>query len=240
MRRLNLFASSIIAILLLTTTGCSQLGCISGSGNQISKVYSNEPFSLVKTSGSMKVILKEGPQQVRIIADDNIQERIRTRVSNRTLQIDLEGNFCNIGPITVYLSTPEWEGIKASGAVNISSDGKLNTTKDFQIALSGSNNINLDLNAASVFTKSSGSSKVFLTGQAGSHAIDLSGSSTIDALDFVVGKCQIKSSGSTKARINVLNELEIKSSGTSDIVYRGKPTKVVNDNMGISSLKNIN
>ncbi|MHB1177166.1 MAG: head GIN domain-containing protein [Daejeonella sp.] len=198
-----------------------------------------EAFTKVETSGSIKVILKQGTDYgLRIIADDNIQKEIETYVRGNTLIIDMDGNFCDAGPITVYVNSREYEGIDASGAVEILSDGKL-SVKDFELGLSGSSKVDIDINAANMKTSSSGASEIFLKGQAGSHELDLSGSSSVEALDFVVGRYRIESSGSSNSRINVLNELNISSSGSSDVEYRGSPSNIKNDESGASSLKKI-
>jgi hypothetical protein len=235
-------ASLLVPCLLATAglifAGCNQIDCINGSGNQVSESRSVEPFTFVETSGSIKLVLKQGPQQLRIVADDNILKEIRTRVSGNTLDIDMKGNFCNTGPITVYLSSHGYEGVEASGAVEVVSDGLLQV-KNFELDLSGSSKVKLDMNAANVITKSSGASEISLKGQASTHEVDLSGSSTINALDFVVGKYRIESSGASESRINVLNELHVKSSGSSDVEYRGNPAKVSNNESGASSLRKI-
>ena len=236
--------SSILSICVLSiissiASGCNGFDCVDGSGNQVSENRTVEPFTFIETSGSVKLILKQGPQQLRITADDNIIKEIRTKVNGGTLSIDMKGNFCNTGPITVYLSSQGYEGVEVSGAVNIESDGILQV-KDFELNLSGSSEVKLNLNAANVRTSSSGASEIFLKGQASTHAVDLSGSSTVEASDFVVGKYMIESSGATKSRINVLNELSVKSSGSSDVEYRGNPTKLSNDDSGASSIRKIN
>lgn len=221
-------------------SSCNGFNCVNGSGNQISETREVGSFTRVETSGSIKVILKQGPvNSLKITADDNILRDIETYVRGNRLIIDLDGGgFCDVGPITVFVTSREYEGIDASGAVEILSDGKLNVN-DFALELSGSSKVDLDINAADVTTSSSGASEIFLKGQAGSHELDLSGSSSVEALDFVVGRYRIESSGASDSRINVLNELEISSSGSSDVQYRGNPTKVKNDESGASSLKRI-
>jgi hypothetical protein len=236
--------ASVLGICLLSAaglllSGCNRMGCVSGSGNQVSKTRSVEPFTFVETNGSIKLVLKQGPQELRIVADDNIQEELRTRVSGNTLSIDSRSNLCNSGPITIYLSSQGYEGIEASGAVEIVNEGLLQV-KDFELDLSGSSKVNLNLSAANVSTRSSGSSEISLKGQASSHEVELSGSSSVEALDFVVGKYRIESSGASESKINVLNELEVKSSGSSDVEYRGNPSKVRNNDSGASSVRKIN
>ncbi len=61
-------------------------------------------------------------------------------------------------------------------------------TKDFDLDLSGSSKVNLDINAQNFRTSGSGASEIILKGQASSHDIDLSGSGEIDAFVFCGGK----------------------------------------------------
>ena len=173
------------------------------------------------------------------MADDNIQKEIQTRLKGNTLLIRMEGNFCDSGPVTVYLSSKNYEGIEVSGSVEIMSEGKLNV-KDFELDLTGSSKVMLDLNAANLKTSSSGASEIELKGQAGSHDLRLRGAGSLEALDFVVGEYHIKSSGASKSRINVLNELLVKSSGASEVEYMGSPSRVENDDSGASKIKKIN
>ena len=239
MKKTTFGISFISSIILLLHSGCN-LDCITSSGKQVSQVRSVDSFSSITTSGTVKLVLKQGPsQEVRIVADDNIQDEIRTHVNGKTLKIEMEGNICDGGQIIAYLTAPNFEGVDASGAVELTSDGNLKV-QDFAIRISGSSKVNLDLNAANVITKSSGSSEIHLKGQAGSHDVDLSGAGSIDALDFIVGKYSIETSGASQSRINVLNELRVKSRGASDVQYRGNPSQISNDESGASSLKKIN
>ena len=137
------------------------------------------------------------------------------------------------------MSSKNYEAIEASGAVEIESDGKLNV-QDFVLGITGSGKVKLDLNAASLKTSSSGSSEIILKGQAGTHDLDLTGSSEVEAVDLIIGKYKIRSSGASHSRINVLNELDINSSGASKVEYRGKPDRITNNESGASSLKAIN
>jgi len=238
MNKSTTFLTGMLSLSTLLIS-CNGFNCIRGSGNQVSQDRKIEAFTKVETSGSIKVILKQSKDYgLRITADDNIQKQIETYVRGNTLIIDMDGSFCDGGPITIYVNSQEYEGIDASGAVEILSDGKLNV-KNFELNLNGSSKVDIDINAANIKTSSSGASEIFLKGQAGSHELDLSGSSSVEALDFVVGRYRIESSGASSSRINVLNELNISSSGSSDVVYRGKPSRIKNNESGASSLKKI-
>ena len=238
---MNKSTTILIGMLSLSAllSSCNPFDCVRGSRNLVSQNRKVEAFTKVETSGSIKVVLKQSTDYgLRITADDNIQKEIETYVRGNTLIIDTDGNFCDSGPITIYVNSPEYEGIHASGAVEILSDGKL-TVKNFELDLRGSVKVDLDINAANMKTSSSGASEIFLKGQAGSHELELSGSSSVEALDFVVGRYRIENSGSSNSRINVLNELNISSSGSSDVEYRGSPSSIKNNESGASSLKKI-
>ncbi len=228
----------LLAGFSLAIAGCN-VDCENGSGNEKSEFRNLKTFSAVETSGSVKLVLKQdSAQQVKITADDNVLSHIRTKVSGDVLRIEMDGNFCNTGPVTIYLAARQFSGLKTSGSVEVESEGTLNTG-DFALDLSGSSTVTLDLSAADLTTVSDGSSVVTLSGQARSHAVKISGSGDIRAGDFVVGSYAIKSAGSATCLINVLNELDVKSSGSSDIKYRGNPASVNNHDTGSASVEKI-
>ena len=238
MNKSTIILTGILSLSALLSS-CNPFDCVRGSRNLVTQNRKVEAFTKVETSGSTKVILKQSTDYgLRITADDNIQKEIETYVRGNTLIIDMDGNFCDSSPITIYVNSREYEGIYASGAVEILSDGKL-TVKNFELDLRGSVKVDLDINAANMKTSSSGASEIFLKGQSGSHELELSGSSSVEALDFVVGRYRIENSGSSNSRINVLNELYISSSGSSDVEYRGSPSSIKNNESGASSLKKI-
>lgn len=219
---------------------CTNIDCIDGSGNQVSLNRKSDPFTRVEVSGSINLVLKQDSlNSIRILADDNIQDEINIEVKGDKLIIDMNRGLCDPGNVTVYLSSVNFEGVEGSGAVGIQSDGKLNV-QDFDLDLQGASKVNLDLNAANLRTSSSGSSEIVLMGQAGTHEIELTGAGSLDAFDFVVGRYFINSSGASHSKINVINELEVNSTGASEVEYKGKPGKIIKDNSGASSLRNMN
>ena len=221
-------------------SSCNGPDCIRGSGNQVSKTRNLGSFSKIETSGSFEIIVKQDSTSSLVInADDNIQDEIETSINGKTLSIGIGSNICDSGPILIYINSKDFEKIKASGSVDIKSDGLLNVN-DFELNLSGSSKVMLEMNAKTLRTSSSGSSDISLKGQAGAHELELSGSGNIDALEFVVGEYNIRSSGSSQSKINVLNVLNVRSSGSSTVEYKGKPSKVSNHDSGSSQIISIN
>lgn len=240
MKNLNFKIVLLVAAVSITLfSSCRRFRCIKGTGNQRTETRKMTGFTKIDVSGGYKVTLKQdSSESIAINIDDNLFKYVETTVEGGTLKVHSRKNICPSGEATLVIGVKNLDGIEASGAVDVKSDGRLNV-KDLNIDLSGSTKIDLDLNAANVRTGASGSSEIYLKGQAATNDIDMSGSGKVEALDFVVGKYKISTSGASECKINVLNELDVHTSGSSDIKYRGNPAKVNNDQSGASSVKKI-
>jgi hypothetical protein len=227
-----------VCVLLLVLPSCN-VACISGSGKKISEDRTVNDFTAIRVSGSFKVnLVQDSSLNVHITTDDNLMKYVKTKVEGGKLTISNE-DVCTNGDQEVTIGVRNLNKIHVSGAVEMASNGKINTG-DMEMEFSGSTKVTLDINASRLTTKGSGSTEVNLKGQASTHNIDLSGSGNVNALDFVVGDYNISTSGSSDCTINVLRELNVRSSGSSSIKYRGTPTQINNSKSGSSSIEKIN
>jgi len=239
MKKIQLTILALVAGFILFGLSSCVFNCIHGSGHQVSESRNVGEFSRVSISGGYKVVLKQDSSfSIKITGDDNLMKYIKTNLEGDKLRIYNKKNFCNSGQIVVNVGVKNLEQIKASGAVEVESDGKL-VTKDLNIDLSGATKVTLDLNAANVTTSGSGATELNLKGQATSHNIDISGVGHVYALDFVVGTCEIESSGAGHCEVNAINNLSVHSSGASEVKYRGHPS-ISNDKSGASSIEQVN
>jgi len=240
MKKISMFlaiAASVYGIISLS--GCSGLDCKKGSGKMITETRKVTSFDKINISGGFDVIIKQDTAEtLSITADDNLMDAIKNDVSGNKLEVKTKGSVCSSGKLVINISLRDLSKIETSGAVNVTSGGKI-TTKDLAIDASGASKITLDLSSNNITTTGSGSTELNLTGQASSHSVSFSGSGSLNAPDFVVAKYTIESSGASHCKINVLNELNVSSTGVSDIEYRGNPTKIHEDKSGASTLKKI-
>lgn len=215
--------------------------CVHGSGHPATENRAvTEPFTRLDISGGYKIILKQDSSgKISITADDNILKYIKTNNEGGTLHIFNHKNICNGGDMTVTIGVKNLEEIKASGAIEISADGRL-TSKDLALRLSGACKAGLELNAANLSVEGSGDTELQLTGQATTTKVDMSGVSSIHAYGFVVSDYNVSTSGASHAELNALHSLHVSTSGASDIKYKGNPTDVRNDKSGASSLEKVN
>ena len=240
MKKVLAILFAVIASVSLISLSSCRLNCKRGSGSLITEHRGVGSFTGVEVSGGYKVVIKQDSvNSVTIIGDDNLMKYVKTENNGDKLKIYNSRSLCPSGQYTVYVSLKELNYIETSGATSVFSDGKI-TVKDLELHTSGSTKINLSLNADHVKTEASGLTDIFLEGQAQSHTIETSGSSNLNALNFVVNKYRIQSSGLSHCKINVLSDLDINSSGASDVQYRGNPANIHNDKSGIASLKQIN
>lgn len=220
--------------------GCSTK-CVEDRGIRVARGSVVKPFDKINVKGALKLVLRQdSTYALKVEADSNIVDRIKTQVSGSELRIDLkDGEYCGSDSIVIYSGIGELKSISAAGAVNIVSAGLVNTG-DLQMRLSGSTDVKLSLNSAKVITGIDGVGKLTLTGQAGVHELSTNGTADIDAFGFIAGKYDIHITGSGKANINVLNELKVQTEGASNIYYKGNPKKVDERKAGATKLIKVN
>ena len=196
-------------------------------------------FTRLDSSGGFKINLKQDSSlTVSVTADDNLMKYIHASLDGDKLRIYSKKNLCGSSEIVLNIGVKNLEVIKISGGINLATDGKL-ITKDLHLELNGASKIDMDLNAANVFTEGSGSTDMTLRGQASSHKIEFAGSGKVKALDFVVGSYDIETTGASDCSINVLKDLNVKTTGAADIKYRGNPTSVTTSKTGAASVTKI-
>jgi hypothetical protein len=231
--------SFLLLSIAFTLSSCSNNDCISSGGKITTEQRSVEDFTKIELEGAFKVTIRQDSfSLMKITADENVIPKVKSRVSGNTLHIQLEDKLCDSGEVEIALSAKVWESIESSGASEITGSNSINTD-NLDIDLSGASKINLNLVVSRLKTEASGSSKIALTGQARQHIMNLSGSNTTEAFGFVVSDYRIETSGASKLNINVLNNLEVKSSGVSDISYKGTPKNISNSKNGSANLNKV-
>jgi len=238
MKRTYLIPVAIVAAIAILPS--CRFKCIKGSGHQVSENHKVGNFTNLEVSGGFRVNLKQdSSQSVDITADDNVMKYVHIESDGDRLNIYCKKNVCGSGEMVLTVGVRNLEKLKGSGAVDFMSQGKI-TTKDLAINLAGASKIDMDLSAANVTTEGTGSSEVRLRGQATSHRMEFTGAGKVHAFDFVVGKYDIHSTGAAECEINVLNELNVSSTGASDVKYKGNPANVNSSKLGAGSVTHVN
>ncbi len=141
--------------------------------------------------------------------------------------------------ITAYITVKELKGAFVSGSGDIIGQNQIKTD-DFSVSISGSGDIELDLDARYVSSKISGSGNIELEGKTERAKLSISGSGKYFAEKLISGDYQISMSGSGRGSINVEGDLDVRISGSGKIYYMGKPTSVNSSVSGSGTVRRIN
>ncbi|MCB0633371.1 MAG: head GIN domain-containing protein [Saprospiraceae bacterium] len=194
-----------------------------GSGQVIEQERSLANFSFIDVEDGIDVYLTPGnTSSVMVKADDNLADRIITKVSGKVLSIEMDGSYRKAKKLEVHITLPELSGIEASGGSDVYSTQRFKLS-DFKIELSGGSDIRFEMDAGQVFCNLSGGSDAELRGSVNELKAQTSGGSDLKAKDLEIKKCKLYASGGSDAYVWVKEELEMEASGASDIYYRGKP-----------------
>ncbi|TGD81622.1 head GIN domain-containing protein [Hymenobacter wooponensis] len=187
-------------------------------------------FEMLQTSGAVNVMLRQGSQtSVRVEAEPEVLEQIKTEVKGNKLviyrdqkDVSLLQRMKSTGKVMVYITCPRLNSVESSGACDIKSETPFKAS-DFTIRASGASDITLNIDVKNLNASASGASDLRVTGYAERQQVSISGSSDYRAYDLKSKRAQVQASGASDAYVAVADELSSRSSGASDIHYKGSP-----------------
>jgi len=186
-------------------------------------------YDQISVTGMMEVQLIAGSEgKIDIEAESNLMEFIETEVNNGHLRISIQKGV-NIEPSKNYpirIVVP----FETLGALTLTGSGHIRNSdvikaRDFKINVTGSGNMNLNLNTENLESTITGSGDLKLKGASQEFKCKVTGSGDIFAYDLKAVKVDASITGSGDVEVSIENELEAKISGSGDIKYRGNPDK---------------
>jgi len=207
--RIIVFSVSIcLMILAFSKTAVSQWNSRSGNGNVVTHDRQAPGFSGIEISCSADVYVKQGvTQAVKVKADENLLDLIKTDVHGDILEIDIDGGIKNAKTLEVYVTVVNLENIIINGSGNIKTEGLIKGMA-MDIDINGSGDVKMELDVKNLQTSINGSGDVELTGVTGEFKLKVAGSG-----DFTADQLRL-----TNANINVQGSGDIKLSGSAEKV----------------------
>ena len=190
-----------------------------------------EPFNEISLRIAAKVHLEQGNKQnLEIVAKPSTLEEIITEVKDGKLIIrfpnkDFFWKTFQPGEITIYITTPEINGLGVSGSGDIIAENDIKT-KILDLGVSGSGNIRLSsLSAEQVKTAISGSGDIVLAGEnpAQDLSVAISGSGNLKAMNYKADDVSVKIAGSGNVDIEAIKNLYVRLAGSGNVTYKGNP-----------------
>lgn len=188
-----------------------------GSGRIVSESRSLGTFKAISIESVGNVHFRQDSERsVRVEADDNILDRVSTRVENGLLSIGLlPGSYSHV-TVDLYVSAPTLEVITISGAGSISCAAPLH----------------LD----SLRCLLSGAGSMTLSGSSVRQTILISGAGSVYSNEMVSSICSVTISGTGSAEVNVTQQLDAIVSGVGNVLYSGNPPVVHQQVSGIGNV----
>ncbi len=222
---------SVFVILLATSFANAQSWMgekIKGNGKQKTENRSTPEYDEIKLLGYFDVDLIAGKEgEITVQAEENLLPYIKVEVEANVLKIYQEkGKNLQASRGNKILITVPFEKISAvalSGSGDINTKNQIKTDK-FTATLSGSGDLNIDINAVEVEAKLSGSGDVRLKGKSEKLSAKISGSGDVTANNLFAKDVDAAISGSGDIRVNCSGNLNARISGSGDIFYSGEPT----------------
>lgn len=221
----------LVGFILMSTAAQAQWWKrIKGNGNMVTETRNTAAYDKIAVAGFFDVHLVKGEEgEITLKGEENLLEYISTTVKNGVLLIKVKQkvNLSTSWNKSISLRVPvtEINGVKLSGSGDVTSEVTLEAP-DFEIAVSGSGDIVLDVDAQFITTKVSGSGDIDLSGKAKDIAIKVSGSGDVNAYGLEAQNAKVEVSGAADVKVHATGLLEARVSGSGDVRYKGNPKKV--------------
>ncbi len=210
---------------------------IKGEGPIISKNLDLNTIESIGLGISGDVIITQGgTQSVRIEAQANIIDAIKTDVEDGSWNIKFEDKVQNHKGVTIHITMNTLHSLSIGGSGSIKATNKFTDLDDVKLSIGGSGDIELAMDADDVKCSIGGSGTMDLAGTCDDLKISTAGSGDINAFDLKAETCKVSTAGSGDVEITVTGELKVSSAGSGDVEYKGSP-KVKSTSAGSGSVR---
>jgi len=218
-----------LAAIILTGSSCRWTGYkrIKGNGNISSQERSVSRAEKIILKGSYDVEITQGPvTSVKVEADENILPFILISENDGSLVIKSKEhvNLSPTNPIRIYITTSKLEQIQLSGSGNIIGKNKFTGGDKLILKISGSGDIQLEVNAPEVRAEISGSGSMTLQGETQNENITIAGVGDYNADGLKAENAKVSIAGSGDVKVFAENKLDINIAGSGSVFYKGAAT----------------
>ncbi|MEL6864669.1 MAG: head GIN domain-containing protein [Bacteroidota bacterium] len=219
-----------VLCLLMSTSACyfddddgGLFNCEKGEGDIVSQELTLNEFYGIELKIDADVYLVQGAKQkVLVEGQENIVDLIELDIQDDIWEIEFDDCVRNYDQLKIFVTLPDVDKLSLSGSGKIESEGLL-TTEFLELRVSGSGDMNLELDAIELEARIAGSGEMQLEGVVDKADLSISGSGDFEAFGMETGQMEINISGSGDADVNVADQLDIKISGSGDVRYKGFP-----------------
>lgn len=225
MKRVKRTFSFLLILLLILN-----LAVFAGAQDK-TEIRSLKKFDKVEVSAGIDLFISMGNrQEVKVVADEDIIDEVKTEVRNGTLHVTMDNsgffNFFNWGNGSkskqVFVTVTELRGIDVSSGADVKSE---NTLKGDQLELDASSGSDMEVEVIfrDISLEASSGSDVKIRGRAKTFRAHASSGSDINGRQLEASVAHVKASSGSDISLTVTEELEASASSGGDVTYYGNP-----------------
>lgn len=221
-------AITIAAILFTSCDFTIHTNRIKGSGHVTTENRNvSSDFKSIEISNALDLEVEQSDKaEIKVIADDNLQNEIVTKVENGVLIISCKySNFTNVNSKRIIVKMPIIEELQASSASSIKSINMLKGTS-INLHASSAANIDVAIEFDNVDCESSSAAEITVKGKSLKLNTQASSGSSINAFDLLVNEVTADVSSGSTTKVHPIVNLNAQASSGGDISYNKDPKSI--------------
>lgn len=224
-----LFSLLLISVTSVQAQWWNSAKKVTGNKEVVNQARTVPNYDRIAVTGMMDVQLVGGKEgKIDLEGESNLLEHIETEVSNGTLKISVEKGI-NLQPsrnypIKIVVPFEDLDAVTLTGSGHIRGSDVI-SARNFKVTVTGSGNMNLNLDVEELKGTITGSGDVKLKGKARHLDCTVTGSGDFLAYDLRTQTTNASVTGSGDIEVSVENDLQARVSGSGDIRYKGNPEK---------------
>ena len=230
----------VIALTLLSYNTCfAQFEKVKGNGNITTKTHTTSDYHKVDVVGSMDIILEKGTEgTIRVTTDENIHEYVTIESNKGVLNIKIKNDVNINTKKSIHITIPftSLDNVSLTGSGSILTNDQIKSDQ-FEAEISGSGEMNLDIDVNRVNAKVNGSASIKIIGTATDLEIKVIGSGDFDGGSLISQNVEANVTGSGEALVVAKSSIKARVYGSGDIEYLGTPSTSDNKVIGCGDIE---
>lgn len=219
---------ALTALLFASCNFSNSLKSINGSGNVVTEKRDIQgSFENVTVSNAIDLVIEQSDKtEITVEADDNLINKISTKIEGNTLVIKCDYNsFNNIKSKRVIVKMPSITNIKASSASTVKSINIIRG-EDINLDASSAATMNVNIESDAVTCETSSASNITIEGKALKLNASASSGSGIDAKRMLANDIDAQASSGASIYVHPILSLKAKASSGGNINYNSIPKSI--------------
>lgn len=224
----NFLFITVLIIISISVNNCAInfKETVHGNGNIVTEERMAGSFEKLEISGGINAIITQGEtESIKVVADENLMEYIKTEITDGTLNIYSDAIILHARSKDVHLVFKQLNEIDISSAGDVKGTNRVKADH-LDIDLSSAGDLTLDVEASVINCNISSAGDARLSGNTDELHADLSSAGDLNALDLVARIAHVNSSSAGNASIYATEEVDLHASSAGNIYYKGDPEKV--------------